>query len=376
MPQDAQPPGLPMEIRLALARAASARDPASVDAAAHLGELLLEAGRLDELRGLLAHDATADGPAGLAVALARRRVSAGDPAGALAVLEGARPGDGVELARGLALTRLGRFEAAADAFLAELRARDDAHEACEALFKLALRAGGPAALPAAHARLPDAYGRTPVGRGYGALALSVEGRAAEARAALDPFAHVEHRRLPTPEGFGGRDAFHARLLAEIAASPGLHRGRKERFRKTETPGGPAEPALRALLAACREAIDGYVAALRAAGALDLLPPLPRPGRVTAQANLVEPGQPHAAHVHKYAAVSGVYYVAVPEAEQGGAIVLGALDGLLEGHAPAWPVRRIRPAPGDVLLFPPHLFHAVEATTSPEVRAAVAFDLVA
>lgn len=180
------------------------------------------------------------------------------------------------------------------------------------------------------------------------------GRAEQARAALDPFLHVICRRVEPPQGFADLASFNAQLLADISANPDLHRSGKQAFKKPESIGGRTEPALQALLAACRAAIDSYVGELREVDALDILPAIPSPGRLAPQANVVQRDQPHGAHVHKYAAVSGIYYVAVPSGK-GGALLLGALDGLLDEYTPAWPRRRIRPEPGTMVLFlTPHL----------------------
>lgn len=82
------------------------------------------------------------------------------------------------------------------------------------------------------------------------------------------------------------------------------------------------------------------------------------------------------HIHPGAWMSGVYYVAVPGgAGDGGMLELGCKGPTLDGPYPETLVRRIRPEPGLLVLFPSYVYHRTIPTTSRESRICVAFDVV-
>lgn len=132
------------------------------------GQTLIEAGEFQDAQSALSSstEVLRATPA-FAVALARLQLADGDVSRALATLAGVASARDVQHVRGMALVRLGRCDAASEAFAAELRQRDDAHESCKALFKLAMRARTGAALEAANDRLPPCYRHSPVGKAYG-----------------------------------------------------------------------------------------------------------------------------------------------------------------------------------------------------------------
>ncbi len=79
------------------------------------------------------------------------------------------------------------------------------------------------------------------------------------------------------------------------------------------------------------------------------------------------------HIHPRSWLSGVYYAAVPE--NGGEIGFGPLAaaGLGDEVFPSW---RLKPAPGDLLLFPGYFAHRTWPTGSAAARISIAFDIFA
>ena len=82
------------------------------------------------------------------------------------------------------------------------------------------------------------------------------------------------------------------------------------------------------------------------------------------------------HIHPAAQMSGVYYVAVPEAgddARAGSIEFGPMPLGTSAEPDAWPRRRFRPQAGRLLLFPSFYGHRTWPTGSNETRLVVAFD---
>jgi uncharacterized protein (TIGR02466 family) len=83
------------------------------------------------------------------------------------------------------------------------------------------------------------------------------------------------------------------------------------------------------------------------------------------------------HIHPAASLSGVYYVAVPEAggdPRAGAIEFGPMPLGSDAEPPPWPRRRLRARAGQLLLFPSFYGHRTWPTGSEETRLVVAFDV--
>ena len=97
-------------------------------------------------------------------------------------------------------------------------------------------------------------------------------------------------------------------------------------------------------------------------------------------NVNQPGAYNAPHDHIGSFWSGVYYVQVPEHEegQGGSIEFLAPHRTLPGHgiieAPITAQKMsVRPKPGQVLMFPATLIHWVHPNESNEDRITIAFN---
>ena len=286
---------------------------------------------------------------------------------------------GLRLTLGLALMRLNKQTEAKVAFLGEIQTHGESFEALEALMAACLAQGGRAELAEALAQVPKSYTGAPLMRAYGALEASLRSSTGEARTLMS-LAGLHQLAPPVPYGFASLSAWNERLVEEIQVSPHLHTGWHETFQRTDRIGGPGEPALQAFKSVARDLIKAYLGHLEHTLLLSELPPFPEKTAMHFQANIVRGDQPHRAHIHKYALVSGVYHVSIPPDNQGrphaGALVVGSLDGLVDGHVPAWPVEVVVPQAGVATIFPPHIFHSVNAMTASAPRVAIAFDLVA
>ena len=97
-------------------------------------------------------------------------------------------------------------------------------------------------------------------------------------------------------------------------------------------------------------------------------------------NINPPGGFNAPHTHPGAHWSGVYYLSQPEIEEGTSGMIEFLDPRSDLphwrilNAPAFRIKkRIRPAPGEIVVFPSYLVHWVYPNDSAEERVTVAFN---
>ena len=97
-------------------------------------------------------------------------------------------------------------------------------------------------------------------------------------------------------------------------------------------------------------------------------------------NANPPGGFNAPHTHPGAHWSGVYYVSQPEVEAGNSGMIEFLDP--RSDLPNWRIlgarafalkKKIRPAPGEMILFPSYLVHWVYPNETDAERVTVAFN---
>ncbi len=189
--------------------------------------------------------------------------------------------------------------------------------------------------------------------------------------------------LEPPAGFASVAALNTALLGVLAAR---HRAGTQPLAETarfgsqtaHNLGADQEPAIRAVLAACGQALADYTGSLgcdarhpftarnvggaQIAGAWSVL--LGRDGY-------------HVNHYHDYGWISSAYYVAVPQESDDTAL----RSGWLKFGEPRFPVPGataelyVRPVPGMLVLFPSYLWHGTNPIHATQPRVALAFDAV-
>lgn len=97
-------------------------------------------------------------------------------------------------------------------------------------------------------------------------------------------------------------------------------------------------------------------------------------------NMNPAGGYNAPHTHPGAQWSGVYYVSQPDVETGNSGMIEFLDP--RSDLPNWRIldapafrlkKKIRPAPGDMILFPSYLVHWVYPNEADQERVSIAFN---
>lgn len=261
-------------------------------------------------------------------------------------------------------------------------------EALAILGQDALRSGAPdVLLPFCRAALAQAPGHARA-RYELARACARSGRTEEARelVRLDRFVSVTD--LPPPEGHGDAATFAAALAREIIAHPTLKpdpAGQATRggFQTAIDLAHTADGTLAALLDQIRAGVDAYAAGLPQGLSEGSGDPFvqARPGEVALEAwAVVCPAAGHqTTHIHPTGWLSGVYYVAVPDAagddQRGGCLLLGSLGEDAGEGEPPWGTRVHRPVPGQMILFPSYIPHATAPLRATGLRICVAFDVV-
>jgi uncharacterized protein (TIGR02466 family) len=197
--------------------------------------------------------------------------------------------------------------------------------------------------------------------------------------------NVHAVRLPPPEGFADDTMFRTALAADI---------RRHSRQRWEPVGLAARQAFLSgdLLADRTSAIVGFEKRLRAA--IDdfiahcrhdpgdaFLRAIPRDYVLHVWATQAAQSGYIDTHIHEESWLSGAYYVELPDAirdddpQHAGWIEFGRpFRGL-----PAVPdsmLRRIRPQPGELLLFPSYLFHRTLPYAGAGERISISFDLAA
>jgi uncharacterized protein (TIGR02466 family) len=103
-------------------------------------------------------------------------------------------------------------------------------------------------------------------------------------------------------------------------------------------------------------------------------------KIFAWMNANPPGGFNAPHTHPGAHWSGVYYVSQPEVETGNSGMIEFLDP--RSDLPHWRMlkagafrakKKIRPAPGELVIFPSYLVHWVYPNETDDERVSIAFN---
>ena len=135
------------------------------------------------------------------------------------------------------------------------------------------------------------------------------------------------------------------------------------------------PALRDLLVALETTIGPLSTQIR----LPPMHPWSRSGtpdfRVEAFVVLTLSDGYHTPHFHLQSWLSGSFYVTCPAELRvdAGQLIFGPPGELPEIRHPIWPVRRVNPTPGKLVLFPSYMSHATLPTNVEEPRICVTFN---
>lgn len=197
--------------------------------------------------------------------------------------------------------------------------------------------------------------------------------------------NVHAVRLSVPEGYADEAAFRAALAADI---------RRHSQQRWEPAGLAARhaflsgdlladrtPAILGFERCLREAIDGFIAGCRHDAGDVFLRAIPRDYLLHVWATQAAQSGYIDTHIHEESWLSGAYYVELPDAMgDGGEDHAGWIEfGRPFLGLPVVPeamLRRVRPRPGELLLFPSYLFHRTLPYAGGGERISISFDLAA
>jgi tetratricopeptide (TPR) repeat protein len=215
------------------------------------------------------------------------------------------------------------------------------------------------------------------------LALAKLGRVEQARACDNLAQFAPRRMLAPPASFGGLAAFNMALAEELLAHPALRFDRygtaSSRTWRIDEPATGGSELLAALYAQMRRNMEEFIAETRH---IDHPWVRARPAAgVLHNWCVITDGPGYEEwHPHQHGWLSGVYYVAIPEAVargdgEAGCIAFGLPDELIgKSAADAYGVELVRPTAGLSMLFPSHAYHRTFPHGLDERRICLAFDL--
>lgn len=306
----------------------------------------------------------------------------GDPHAALAASQrgfavAERPDNALHIQVGIAHSLLGERVEAQRHFLSAA-ASGNPHEACWYILFGYARERDAHAMLAQCEELEARFGQSAVFRANRAIAWSMLGDAQRAAALVDLDAHV--RTGTIGEFFDGDLAeFNAALTAEALAI-GAASGTEDKTIVT-TPDLSGSPTILALQSLVRTAIETYLAEADARGLAECLPLPLGPAELKTGVTLLRREGRNGQHIHMSSVISAVYHVgnpAAPEASEtasgAGALQLGPVSQYAGGHDACWGERRVVPQPGQLTIFPAHVFHDVVPTGTDIVRVSFPSDV--
>ncbi|HEX2792962.1 MAG TPA: tetratricopeptide repeat protein [Croceicoccus sp.] len=215
---------------------------------------------------------------------------------------------------------------------------------------------------------------TPLALASVALDRMGEGEARDALIGIDRFVTVHD--IDAVDGFADLAAFNAALVAELAAHPSLVEEPEglvtRQGRQSDELADAGTPAIAALGRIARSRLAQELARL-AGMARDhpFLRALPQDWSLTLWGTILRAGGEVGSHIHAPNWMSGVYYPAFAEGEDG-AFAIGTLPAEL--GEPDMPHRVFRPRTGRMILFPSYLWHGTLPFAGPD-RISFAFDMV-
>jgi len=214
-----------------------------------------------------------------------------------------------------------------------------------------------------------------------AIAEAHLGNETEVRKLVDYDRFFRCHPIEPPEGF--RDSgFHTLLAAEIKSDLRFYdepesRSIRKGWRNNGIIGSEL-PASRALIGLLRNHVDQYITRLPVDSDHPFVASRPAEYVLEGWAVVSDGASHHTSHIHPRAWLSGVYYVVRPPVSMEAGTDRGWLrvgppahSGILAG----WDVRRVEPAPGNLVLMPGYFYHDTEPMATNEERICVAFDVV-
>jgi hypothetical protein len=218
-----------------------------------------------------------------------------------------------------------------------------------------------------------------------ALAISnaILGDRAEVERLVDYEHFFQCREAVVPEKFAGDD-FYASFAAEVKAGLRFYdtpddRAIRKAWRNEDIFRSQA-PACRAFAAEVYRQVEQYISQLPRSGDHPFLASRPQHYVIDGWAVVSGAAGYHAAHIHPYAWMSGVYYVVRPEISRG---PRGAAGWLRVGPPPevglapdcGWQEHLVEPEPGNIVLMPGYFIHDTQPLGIDQERICIAFDVI-
>jgi hypothetical protein len=211
------------------------------------------------------------------------------------------------------------------------------------------------------------------------IAFAIQHKGELIRRWANPESQIIELNLVDIEAWPATDLY--RLQTEVMALPNLNWF--DTFRssigawRTDLSEQDSGPALRELLIALKATIGPLSTQIQ-------LPPMhpwsrshTADFRVEAWAVLTSSDGYHKPHLHNASWLSGTFYVTRPAElrADAGQLVFGPPAELPTSLYALWPIRRIDPDPGKLVLFPSYMSHATNPTNADEPRICVAFNAI-
>ncbi len=220
---------------------------------------------------------------------------------------------------------------------------------------------------------------------FTAIAASEIGDRQRAVNILNPDLLVRPRQFGSPPGFESLSSFNSALTEHVLAHPTLteepHNKATRNGQQTESLAlGERGPVVE-LQSMIGDALDEYLEAIRRDNKHPYPPLIPNLTRIDIWGTVLGAQGHQAAHMHRAAWVSGVYYAKLPDmmrsANNGnvGWIEFGRPPDEFNCKA-VHDVRLIEPKEGLMVLFPSYLYHRTIPFESDDLRVSIAFDLLA
>jgi tetratricopeptide (TPR) repeat protein len=220
---------------------------------------------------------------------------------------------------------------------------------------------------------------------FKAIAATELGDAETAASILAMDRIIKAKDFDVPDGFADLPAFNKALAAHVLSHPTLthepHNVATRHGQQTENLALAPKGPIAQLEAMIIEAYDGYMDSLSSEAGHPYIRQIPTLGKIDIWGTVLDRMGHQAAHMHRNAWISGVYYVQLPD------VMYGANEsqsGWIEFGRPPdnfscaveHEVRLFEPREGRMFMFPSFEFHRTIPFESSQQRISIAFDLLA